>query len=657
MNKIHALVRAIHESPLQVLKHAIVLFLIFLVPFSIFPFFQNLIRINIMYFFAFGAILLLIISFSQLLISKKFVFQSGSLDIPVIIFLSAIFLSFITTATNKIQAFLDPSFGLLMMISLAILYFYLSHMQVTNKGGHGGPPLQIFSLSAFIVSSLIIILSLEPTKGIGVIPLELIIFFGFMLVYSLGSLISSFSSEAQTPKVVQICILAIVSIAFIISFIAFSKQGALFPSFSLSLKAVFQIFKNPLTALLGLGIDNYASVFNRVKDVGYNQTNLWQFPAGVDRSTLFHIATTAGMVGFISFLYLLFSLMKNIKKGFSLMLGFVYLLFILVIFPPSLLVFFLIMFLASQTKNNNKEYTFNLSKSFSFYSYAILIITACVLFGATIRYLGTIYLADYFYAQSLFGIKENSFKKVYDNQQKALSYNSFLEQYHLGFARTHFVLAQNIIDKAASESADINTSPNMTKPLSLTKESKQMLIEAIQTAITENQTVIDLNPKKAEYWANLAQIYTIIPKELQSNDKDANSPKIIAVNLFKKALSLDPNNPVYYFQISQIYLTQQKAEEAFKYIKKAVAAKPNWADAHYQLAMIYAQKKDMNNMVKELEITLQNLDPKTNQKEYEVVKQTLDQIKNPQPNKPTQPQNQAQPPMGQPPPLINQPPQ
>jgi len=263
----------------------------------------------------------------------------------------------------------------------------------------------------------------------------------------------------------------------------------------------------------------------------------------------------------------------------------------------------------------------------------ILIMTACVLFGAAIRYIGTIYLADYFYGQSLAGIKENSFKKVYDNQQKALSYNPYLEQYHLGFARTHFVLAQNIIDKAASGSAS----------LSFTKESKQMLTEAIQTAITENQMIIDLNPKKAEYWGNLAQIYTIIPKELQSpNEKDTDAPPAAAMTYFKKALSLDPNNPVYYFEVGQLSLAQKKVDDGFKYTKKASELKSNWADAHYQLAMIYAQKKDMNNMVKELEITLQNLDPKTNQKEYEAVKQTLDQIKNPQSNNQTSPE---QPPM------------
>ena len=607
------------------IKSGIILLLAFLIPFSFLQiFFQNLVQINIVYVLAFSALLLVIISFLQLLISKKFVFQTSPLDVPVIIFLSAIFLSFITASTNKMQAFLDPNFGLLMMISLVILYFYFSH---NTPGRPQGSPLQAFSLAGFIISSLIIILSLEPTKGIGVIPLDLLIFIGFIFMYSLGSLVRSFSVKEEAPKVVQICILIVVSLALGISFIAFSKQGAIFSSFSLSFKAMFQIFKNPLTALLGFGIDNYSSVFNRVKDVGFNQTSLWQFPANVDRSTLFHVITTTGAIGFISFSYLIFALIKNIKKGFSLMLGFVYLLSVLIILPPSFLTFFLLLLLASQTRKNDKEYIFNLSESFSLYSYLIIIITACVLFGSGIRYFSSLYLADYFYTKSFAGIRENKFNKVYDNQKKALSYNPYLEQYHLGFAKTHFVLAQNVIEKASSGSA----------PLVFTKESKQTLVEAIQFAITESQTAIDLNPKKADYWANLAQMYAIIPKELQTpNQKDTDTPQTAAITLFKKALELDPNNPAYYFQMGQILLSQKKTDEGFKSIKKATEIKPNWADAHYQLAILYSQKNDLKSATKELEIALQNLDPKINQKEYEVVKQTLDKMKSPPTQAPAQ---------------------
>ncbi len=621
MNKIHAL--------LDKFKYGIILLLFFLVPFSFFPFFQNLIRINIEYLFAFGSLLLLMISFLQFLLSKKIVLHKGPINAPIIIFLSAIFLSFMIASTNKMQALLDPNMGFMIVFALSIFYFYGRQYAKNNSFS------SILSLSAFIISSLIIILSLEPSKGIGVIPLELIIFFGFAFIYGLGLLITSFSRDEQAPKVVHICTLVIVSIALIIGLIGFLKQEILFPSLILSFRAILETVKNPLTALFGAGIDNYSVVFARIKDIGYNQTNLWQYTTqNAGRSTIFHIATTTGIVGFISFLYLLFSFIKN--EYFSVMLGLAYLLCILVIFPPSFLVFFLLFFLASQTGENNKEYVFNLSKSFSFYSYAILIITASILFGAAIRYLGSLYLADYFYTQSFAGIKENSFSKVYDNQKKALSYNPYLEEYHLGFARTHFVLAQNIIDKAASGSGS----------LVFTKETKQMLIEAIQFSIAENQMTINLNPKKADYWANLAQIYTIIPKELQPpNDKDINnSPQTIAVNLFKKALELDPNNPAYYFGIGQLYLAQQKMDEGFKYIKKAVEKKSNWANAHYQLAMLYIQKKDMNNATKELEITLQNLDPKTNQKEYEAAKQILDQIKSAQTNNQRQPQNQPLPP-------------
>jgi len=614
------------------IKSVIVFLLVFVVPFMFFPFFQNLVQINIVYILAFGALLLVIISFLQLLISKKLIVQTSPLDIPVILFLSAVSLSFFTTATNKMQALLDPSFGLLMMISLAILYYYVSRISSDSiKGRHGDLPLQVLSLSGFVISSLLIVLSLEPTKGIGTIPLDLLIFIGFTFMYSLGSLVRSFSSKEDMPKIVHICTLIIISLALIISLIAFSKQGVLFPSFSLSFKAMLQIFKNPVSALLGLGMDNYSSVFTRVKDIAYNQTSLWQFPApSLDRSTLFHIISTTGMIGLTSFLYLLFSLTKKIRHHFSLQLDLIYLLCVILIFPPSLLVFFLLFFLVSQTEKKNKEHVVGLSQSFSLYSYAILIITACVFFGSTIRYLSSLYLADYLYIQSFVGMQENKFNKVYDNQKKALSYNSYAELYHLGFARTHFIFAQNIINKAASGSADVNAQLNSAKSLVFTKESKQMLIEAIQFAITENQIAIHLNPKKAEYWAQLAQTFMLIPKELQApNETEANSPQTAALTYLKKAMELDPNNPVYYFQIGQILLSQKKTEKGFASIKKATELKPNWADAHYQLGILYANKNDMKNATRELEIALANMDSKTNQKEYDAVKQMLDKIKNP----------------------------
>jgi len=605
------------------IKSVIVFLLVFVVPFMFFPFFQNLVQINIVYILAFGALLLVIISFLQLLISKKLIVQTSPLDIPVILFLSAVSLSFFTTATNKMQALLDPSFGLLMLISLGILYYYM-------RASHASP-LRVFSLSGFVISSLLIVLSLEPTKGIGAIPLDLLLFIGFTFMYSLGSLVRSFSSKEDVPKVVHICTLIIISLSLIISSIAFSKQGALFPSFSLSFKAASQIVKTLLTFLFGLGMDNYSFVFTQVKDIAYNQTSLWQFPApSLDRSTLFHIISTTGMIGLTSFLYLLFSLTKKIRHHFSLQLDLIYLLCVILIFPPSLLVFFLLFFLVSQTEKKNKEHVVGLSQSFSLYSYAILIITACVFFGSTIRYLSSLYLADYLYIQSFVGMQENKFNKVYDNQKKALSYNSYAELYHLGFARTHFIFAQNIINKAASGSADVNAQLNSAKSLVFTKESKQMLIEAIQFAITENQIAIHLNPKKAEYWAQLAQTFILIPKELQApNETEANSPQTAALTYLKKAMELDPNNPVYYFQIGQILLSQKKTEKGFASIKKATELKPNWADAHYQLGILYANKNDMKNATRELEIALANMDSKTNQKEYDAVKQMLDKIKNP----------------------------
>jgi len=534
------------------------------------------------------------------------------------------------------QALLEQNMGIMMMIALGIYYLYASRIKSNDRANHASPLRlsSILSLSGFVISAFIIVFSLEPTKGIGAIPLELIIFLGYVFIQNLSVLISPSANDEQTTKVAYICTLAVVAIALLLSIIGFFKQEMAFPSFLLSFKAYFEIFKNPLTGLFGAGLDNYTSVFYKVKDVAYNQTNLWQMGApAIDRSGLLHIATTAGFVGLATFVYFLISWIKTVfahsengNKQLGLQLSAIFLLSVIVFFSPSFMFFFLLFFLASQATKKSKEYLANLSKSFSLYTYVILIITASVFFGSIIRAVGSFFIADISFAQSMDAMNKTTFnvKTVFDAQQKALINNPFLPVYHVGYSQLNVVLANNIMEKSATGSAD-------QKSLTLTKEDKQTLINAIQSAIAENQTAIELAPKKAEYWAQLGQIYTLIPKELRDpKETEANSPLLAASTYYKKALELDPKNPAYYFALGQISLNQKKSDEGLKFIKKAIEMKPNWANAHYQLGIMYANNRDMKNATKELETALSNIDQKTSQAEYDAVKKTLDQIKNPQ---------------------------
>lgn len=186
----------------------------------------------------------------------------------------------------------------------------------------------------------------------------------------------------------------------------------------------------------------------------------------------------------------------------------------------------------------------------------------------------------------------------------------------------------NILEKSASGSAAGALQPGRSNPLVFTKENNQSIVEVIKIALSEAQTNTGLNPKKAEYWADLAQVYASIPKELVEPDtKESDTPTAASIFYYKKAVELDPKNPLYQLQIGQIYMTQKKTDEGFAYVKKATDLKENWALSHFQLGVFYTQNSDSKNAINELELALANPDLKTNTQEYTIVKTALEKIK------------------------------
>ena len=56
----------------------------------------------------------------------------------------------------------------------------------------------------------------------------------------------------------------------------------------------------------------------------------------------------------------------------------------------------------------------------------------------------------------------------------------------------------------------------------------------------------------------------------------------------KKAVYLDPRNPVYYFTLGWVYATGLKNQElAMQCLKKAISLNPDYAEAHYMLGLVY----------------------------------------------------------------------
>jgi tetratricopeptide (TPR) repeat protein len=660
---------------LSILKSTLCLLLIFLFPFFFLPFTQEFFATGKLYLLAFGALLLLLISTLQLLISKKLTWISLPFDTPVILFLITIVLSIVISSPNKIQALLNPNFGLVSIFSLTILYFYLSRNNLTIKQFNN---LTILNISYFVLSLITIIFFFQPFKNANLpqslqflknpsftpmgSQLDLAIFLGFFVVYYVVSFLrkqeSSDSgaekparldtinndlpagSQGKTSQVNQaygqptglslqlflIFNLVALSLTLYSLLKPYGQPSGLslqLPPFRLSWYAAIETLKNPLTALFGVGIDNFASIFTQIKDFAYNQSTFWQINSfAVSRSTILHIFSETGLFGLLAFGLLIASLLRettrngtqnNANKFFIF-----YLLFIVLFFPPSLPVFFLFFITLTFIANSNQfqpaspklqrgepistnSNEFDLSNLMPVYLGIVII--SLVFIAGTGYLLGRAYASEIYFKKGLDGFAKNDAKQVYDNMRQAIILNPYIERFRINFSQTNLLIANNIASKKQEE---------------ITDQDRQNISQGIQAAIAEAKAAASLNPQKAGSWENLAGIYRNILNVAQGAD-------VWTISAYQRAIVSDPQNPIYRLNLGGVYYSLGNYEEAVKLFEQSVGLKPDWSNAHYNLAWALYQRKDYQRAASEMQNVSSLIDPKS--EDFKKVQKDLEEFK------------------------------
>ena len=605
--------------------------LLFIFPLFFLPFTQEFFITNKLYLLAAGTFLLLLASSLRLLFSKKLSWSSRPFDSSVILFVLAAVLSVLISSPNKIQALLNPNFGLVMMVGLAVLYFYLSRIKI---------PSIIYHLSSIILSLTTIVFFFQPFKNVnlpnyfqflinpGFTPvgsqLDLAIFLGFFVVWGITSPAWGGTRKKWIPVFTGMT-LTINLLALFLTIYSLLKSNLILPPFRLSWYAALEVLKNPQTAFFGAGIDNFSSVFTRVKDLAYNQSSLWQINTfNVSSSAILQILTETGILGLLTFGLLIFNVFRVIpsKEGIQSKISsislFVYLLICLFIFPPSLIIWFLFFVMlsviasersergnlnkiASATPRNDK--VLNLSELLPIYLGA-----AIVSFGLIIAsgyFLSRSYTSEYYFKKSFDGISENNLKKVYDSQKQAIILNPYIERFRSSFAQTNLLVANNLAQK---DSKKINNN------------DRQTITQAIQTGISEGKAVVSLNPQKAENWKNLASIYSYIINAAQGADA-------WTISAYQRAIITDPQNPTYRIDLGGVYYSLKKYDDAIRFFEQAASLKPDWPNAQYNLAWSYYQKKEYQKAALTMQNVLNLIDKNNNKTDYEKAQKDLEEFK------------------------------
>ncbi|MBR1680406.1 tetratricopeptide repeat protein, partial [bacterium] len=107
-----------------------------------------------------------------------------------------------------------------------------------------------------------------------------------------------------------------------------------------------------------------------------------------------------------------------------------------------------------------------------------------------------------------------------------------------------------------------------------------------QTKLTEAEEYAKKSPNKAISWVNLGKVYYDLDKKEQ------------ALSAYKRALSIEPNNPLIYQSMAECYYSSLKYNTAIKYYNIAlenITDNEQKAPIYNMIGMCYAKQDDFNS--------------------------------------------------------------
>ncbi len=352
-----------------------------------------------------------------------------------------------------------------------------------------------------------------------------------------------------------------------------------------------------LRVLTGTGLATFSSEYNIYRPVELNQTDFWLIKFNQGFSFFATYLTTAGIIGILSIVFLVFVFarlaVKNIedKKVFILSIGMLFMVLGWFYFPASFVIFiFSFIVLGMLAGLDSEPETLDFSRAakgrvvLGFIAIIILAAGAISMFYIT----GKKYAAAFYFQNGLTKYDSTNTVKSSENILRAVLLDAENDQYLRSASQLLMIDAQN--------SRDAN--------IELTKDTNFQ--SKIADAVGYAKRATEVNPSDSENWYNLGDIYEKIISIASGADS-------FAENSYRKASELNPKNPnpligqakVLMFTARQAKddnIKQQKMAGAINALEKAAKLKADYAAAHYQLGIAYMQAERKDDAIKELEL-------------------------------------------------------
>ena len=217
-------------------------------------------------------------------------------------------------------------------------------------------------------------------------------------------------------------------------------------------------------------------------------------------------------------------------------------------------------------------------------------------------------------------------KRYYAEAEYLLAFNA-LQKNNLTSAIGHLESAANSTDRLQDNyliglsqiylaQAQQELSNQDTKPEDAIKAASPYIQTAVQVAMLSTNIA---NPNNSANWAARGYVYFQLVGISDGFDT-------WAINMYNKALNLDPNNPSLWTQLGQIYALKKDMAKARDSFNKAVTLRSQLIDPHYYLAVLDDQQGDKAGAINELE-AISGLLPDTDQTSKDNVAKAIENLK------------------------------
>ena len=284
---------------------------------------------------------------------------------------------------------------------------------------------------------------------------------------------------------------------------------------------------------------------------------------------------------------------------------------------PTLTLFFLFFTLIALINNEGISSTEEAKKTYDLKDLVPLhfgLILILVLFiGASSYFLGRTYAASVNSYNSIVQLQSGNLSNSYRDMRTAISLNPYNESYRTSFSQTNLLIADAIIRNAQKD-----LKPD--QQLNLSENDKLQVSQAIQQAIAEAKSVVSLNPRLAQGWANLGVIYANLLNITQGSDT-------WAISSYQRAINLDPINPLNRMRLGSLYYLLGQYPDATQLFTQAVSLKPDLANAHFNLGWSLYQQKNYQGAASQMQAVMSLLEKDKKSQDYKSAKEAYDNFK------------------------------